>query len=81
MQDLEAHHRIVFNRNQSGCGLSAAAKRFWLSLLASWRFHSLYLRLRISAARSPMITLGTMVFAIVIHGMIAPSATRRFSTP
>ena len=41
----------------------------------------LCLRLRISAARSPIITQGAMVFAVVMRGMIDPSAMRRFSTP
>lgn len=34
-----------------------------------------------SAARSPMTTQGAIVFALVILGMMDPSATRRFSTP
>jgi hypothetical protein len=36
---------------------------------------------RISAARSPMITQGAMVFPVVTRGMIEPSAMRRCSVP
>src|SRR5262249_35193136 len=35
----------------------------------------------ISPARSPMMTQGAMVLAVVTRGMMEPSAMRRFSTP
>jgi len=34
-----------------------------------------------SAARSPMMMQGAMVFPVVTRGMIEPSAMRRFSIP
>src|SRR5215510_14535101 len=36
---------------------------------------------RISPARSPMMTQGAMVLAVVTRGMMEPSAMRRLSTP
>jgi len=45
------------------------------------RLYSLCSVRSISAARSPMITHGAMVFPVVTRGIIDPSATRRLSTP
>ena len=36
---------------------------------------------KVSAARSPMMMQGAMVFPVVTRGMIEPSATRSFSIP
>jgi hypothetical protein len=45
------------------------------------RLHSVCWADRISAARSPMMTQGAMVFPVVTRGMIEPSAMRRCSIP
>jgi hypothetical protein len=45
------------------------------------RLHSVCWADRISAARSPMMTQGAMVFPVVTRGMIDPSAMRRCSIP
>jgi hypothetical protein len=45
------------------------------------RCQSVCWALRISAARSPMMTQGAMVFPVVTRGMIDPSAIRRCSIP
>lgn len=57
---------------RSSVGVARSARRW--SYSRCWS-------LRNSAARSPIITQGAMVLALVIRGMIEPSATRRFSIP
>jgi hypothetical protein len=57
--------------------VSAIRSRTGLDLI----YHILCSARKISAARSPMITQGAMVFPVVTRGMMEPSAMRRFSMP
>src|SRR6202022_1782412 len=75
--------RVADRRSQSDAPgvLGAASAHEVPPVRFVGRCHSVCRALRISAARSPMMTQGAMVFPVVMRGMIDPSAIRRCSIP